>query len=311
MNKQPQEIKGYVLGLIGVTIFAATLPITKIAVGSADAPLMSGQFVTLARAAIAALLSALWLLWVRPPLPRGREWLWLAITASGVVIGFPLFMGLAMRHVDGIHASVVLGALPLVTAAFGALLHGQRAPAKFWLAAIVGAALVMLFAVWQAPNAQTSTWGSFAVSGADLLLLAAVVCASMGYTTGAQLAQTHRSETVISWALVIASPITLPGMWLTWPAQSMPTVSWLSLGYVAFFSMWIGFFAWYRGLAVGGVMRVSQVQLLQPFLGILFSIPLLGEQWSWTAAFFAAAVVACVMVGRRALRDAQSCRQVT
>ncbi|UFS56122.1 DMT family transporter [Comamonadaceae bacterium M7527] len=305
MNKQPQEIKGYVLGLMGVTIFAATLPITKIAVGSADAPLMSGQFVTLARAAIAALLSALWLLWVRPPLPRAREWLWLAITAGGVVIGFPLFMGLAMRHVDGIHASVVLGALPLVTAVFSALLHGQRAPAKFWCAALLGTALVMLFAMWQTPNAHTTAWGSFAVSSADLLLLAAVVCASMGYTTGAQLARTHRSETVISWALVIASPITLPGMWLTWPTDTMPTASWLALGYVALFSMWIGFFAWYRGLALGGVMRVSQVQLLQPFLGILFSIPLLGEQWSWTAAVFAAAVVACVMVGRRALRNAQ------
>jgi len=298
------EMKGYVLGVIGVTVFAATLPITKIAVGSDAEPLMSGQFVTLARAAIAPMLSALWLLWVRPPMPRGRDWLWLGVTACAVVIGFPLFMGLAMRHVDGTHASVVLGALPLATAACGALLHGQRAPRHFWLAAVAGAALVMAFAMWNAPTAAGFGMGSLSITGADLLLLCAVLCAALGYTTGADLAKKHRSETVISWALVVASPITLPGMLMTWPDAPMPAASWFALAYVALFSMWIGFFAWYRGLALGGVMRVSQVQLLQPFLGILFSIPLLGESWSWTAVTFAGAVVACVMLGRRALRHA-------
>ena len=171
------EMKGYVLGVIGVTVFAATLPITKIAVGSDAEPLVSGQFVTLARAAIAAMLSALWLLWVRPPMPRGRDWLWLGVTACAVVIGFPLFMGLAMRHVDGTHASVVLGALPLATAACGALLHGQRAPGHFWLAAVAGAALVMAFAMWKAPTAAGIDMGSLSITGADLLLLCAVLCA--------------------------------------------------------------------------------------------------------------------------------------
>jgi drug/metabolite transporter (DMT)-like permease len=300
-NADHSELKGYVLGLIGVTIFAATLPVTKIAVGTEAMPLMSGQFVTLARAAIAAVLSGLWLLWVRPALPQGRDWLWLAVTACGVVIGFPMLMGLAMRHVDGTHASVVLGALPLATAALGALLQGQRAPRRFWIAAVLGAVLVMLFAMWHAPDSAAFGLGHMAVSGADVLLLLAVVCAAVGYTTGAALSKQHRAETVISWALVVASPVTLPGMFMTWPDAPMPTVSWFALAYVALFSMWIGFFAWYRGLAMGGVMRVSQVQLLQPFLGILFSIPLLGEAWSWTAVAFAAAVVACVAIGRSSL----------
>ena len=140
------ELKGYLLGVVGVAIFSATLPMTKLAVGSDATPLMSGEFISFARAAIAALLSLGWLAIVRPPLPRGRDWAWLGITAFGVVLGFPLFSSMAMRYVDGTHASVVLGVLPLATAGVGALVQRRRAPLSFWLASMVGCALVVWFA---------------------------------------------------------------------------------------------------------------------------------------------------------------------
>ena len=315
------ELKGYLLGVVGVAIFSATLPMTKLAVGSDATPLMSGEFISFARAAIAALLSLGWLAIVRPPLPRGRDWAWLGITAFGVVLGFPLFSSMAMRYVDGTHASVVLGVLPLATAGVGALVQRRRAPLSFWLASTVGCALVVWFAARRSVPALGPELGlalgpglelgqtndspgfSLGVGYADGLLLMAVLMAAMGYTSGAMLSARHRAETVISWALVITLPVTAFGTWQTWPTAPMPAIAWAALAYVAIFSMWIGFFAWYRALAVGGVMRVSQVQLLQPFFGILVSIPLLGETWSWESMAFASAVVASAFIGRQCLKN--------
>jgi drug/metabolite transporter (DMT)-like permease len=299
LQLRQNELKGYFLGFLGVAIFSATLPVTKLAVGTDASPLMSGQFVAFARAAIAGTLSLLWLLWVKPSSPKGHDWLLLAVTACGVVFGFPLLTSHAMRYVDGTHASVVLGLMPLATALCGALVYRRRPPITFWLASLAGCGLVMAFTIWRGHGELGAN--AMGLSFADVMLFGAVVLGAIGYTSGAALATRHRSETVISWALVISLPLTTIGAWHSAPTAPMPTVAWAALGYVALFSMWIGFFAWYRGLVLGGVMGVSQVQSLQPFLGILVSIPLLGEAWSWVTIAFAAAVVVTVYIAKKCL----------
>ena len=286
------ERKGLWLGFIGVAIFALTLPMTRMAVGTPDAPLMSGVFVALGRAVVAAALSALFLVATRAPLPRRRDWKPLAITSAGVVFGFPLFTSVAMRHVEAVHASVIVGVLPLATALVGALLHRQRPSAGFWLCAALGSALVVAFALLHAG-------GGLRLHLADVLLLAAMACAAVGYGYGARLSERMRAEHVICWALVIALPLTLPFALFTRPAEALPASAWGAFAYVAVFSMWIGFFAWYRGLALGGTVRVSQVQLVQPFLSMLCAVPLLGERLDLLTVGFGLAVIATVFAGKR------------
>jgi drug/metabolite transporter (DMT)-like permease len=286
------ERQGLWLGVIGVTIFALTLPMTRLAVGTPDAPQMSGVFIALGRAAVAGVLSAIFLLATRAPRPDRRDWLPLAITSAGVVFGFPLLTSVAMRHVQAVHASVIVGVLPLATAAVGAWLHRQRPSAAFWLCALAGTALVIAFALLQSGH-------GLALAPADLLLLAAMACAAVGYGWGARLSQRMRAEHVICWALVIALPLTVPLALLTRPTHPLAPAAWLGFAYVAVFSMWLGFFAWYRGLAIGGTVRVSQVQLMQPFLGMLFAVPLLGESIDALTLGFAAAVIATVFIGKK------------
>lgn len=289
---KPQETRGLWLGLVGVVIFALTLPMTRLAVGTAEAPQMSGVFIALGRAVVAALLSAAFLVATRAPRPRREDWWPLAITSAGVVFGFPLFTSVAMRYVEAVHASVIVGVLPLATALVGALLHRQRPSAAFWACAALGSALVVAFAMLKAGS-------GLLLHPADLLLLAAMACAAVGYGYGARLSQRMRAEHVICWALVIALPITLPLALWTLPRATLPASAWWGFGYVAVFSMWIGFFAWYRGLALGGTVRVSQVQLVQPFLSMLFAVPLLGERLDLLTLGFGVAVIATVFVGRR------------
>ena len=285
--------KGLWLGLLGIVIFSVTLPMTRLAVGTPDAPQMSGLFIAMGRAVVAAGLSAALLLVTRAPLPARDDWLPLAITASGVVFGFPLFTSIAMRHVDAMHASVIVGVLPLATAAVGALLHRQRPSTGFWLCAALGSALVVAFAVFRSGSSGVS------ISFADVLLLAAMLCAAVGYCYGGRLAHHMRAEHVICWALVISLPITLPLSVLSWPVQAIQPAAWWGFAYVAVFSMWLGFFAWYRGLALGGTVRVSQVQLVQPFLSMLFAIPLLGENLDAVTVGFGLAVIATVFMGKK------------
>ena len=288
------EARGLALGLLGVVIFAATLPMTRLAVGTPEAPGMSGVFVAMARAVVAGALSALLLLAQRAPWPqRGDGWP-LALTALGVVFGFPLLTSLAMRHVSAVHASVLVGVLPLATAGVGALLHRQRPSAGFWACALLGTGLVVLFALLSAGGGSR-----LALHPADLLLLAAMLCGAVGYAYGGQLAQRMRADRVICWALVLSLPATLPLAALSWPAAPQTAVAWGALAYVAVFSMWLGFFAWYRGLALGGTVRVSQVQLVQPFLGMLVAVPLLGERLDAVSVGFGLAVMATVLAGRR------------
>ncbi len=288
------ESRGLWLGLLGVVLFAITLPMTKLATGPAQAPLLSPVFVTFGRAAVAGLLSLVYLSLTTGARPRGRrQWGAVAFIACCVVVGFPLFLALGLRHVEAVHASVVIGILPLATAVIGSLWLRQRPSAGFWLCAIAGSVLVAVFVLLRNNAADSNAqW-------ADLLLVLAVLSAAFGYVGGGRLTLQLGAERTICWVLVISLPITLPVMLMSWPATSMPTSAWLGFTYVAVVSMWIGFFAWYRGLALGGTVRVSQVQLVQPFLSMLFAVPLLGESLDLMTVGFALAVIATVFIGKK------------
>jgi drug/metabolite transporter (DMT)-like permease len=293
MTRSVNETRGLWLGLLGVTIFAMTLPMTRLAVGPAGDPQLPPLFVTAGGAAVAGLLSLVYLWVTRAPRPRSSQLGDLAICAAGTVVGFPLFLALALRHVDAMHAAVITGVLPLATALAAALSFRQRPSNGFWVCAVLGCALVVAFAAQQGGGLRL----------ADGLLLLAVSSASIGYVSGARLSSQMRAEQVICWVLVLSLPLSFPVMAASWPAQPVRASAWLGFGYVTLFSMWLGFFAWYRGLALGGTVRVSQVQLVQPFLALLFAVPVLGESLQASTVVFSLAVIATVFVGKRMPTD--------
>jgi drug/metabolite transporter (DMT)-like permease len=293
MSLHPHAVRnGLLLGTLGVVIFALTLPLTRLAVGTPEAPQMSGVFVSAGRATVAALLSIVFLWATRAPMPKRTDWLPLCVVTLGVVFGFPMFSSVAMRHVEAVHASVMLGVVPLATALVGAWLHRQRPSAGFWVCAGLGTALVVTFAVLR------SGQSGLMLAGADILLLLAMACAAVGYGVGALLSQRLRADHVICWALVIGLPLNMPLALAEYPQATIKFEAWLGFFYVAVFSQWLGFFAWYRGLALGGTVRVSQMQLLQPFLSMLFAVPILDESLDALTIGFGLAVIATVAIGR-------------
>lgn len=289
------ETLGMWLGVLGVAIFAVTLPMTRLATGTQAAPQLSPWFVTVGRAALAGALSAVFLLATRSPRPQPHQWKPLGIAVLGNAVGYPLLLGYALRVVTASHAAVITALLPLVTAAVAAWVLHQRARLGFWVCAVVGSLLVVAFSMLRASQHS----GGFGLEWADLLLVGAVIAASFGYIYGAQVTPSLGAERVICWVCVMALPFTLPATLVLWPEQSIAISAWVGFVYVGVFSMWMGFFAWYRGLALGGALRVSQTQLLQPFLSILASIPLLGEPLDVVTLSFAVAVVATVVLGKK------------
>lgn len=280
---------GYVLGGLGVFIFALTLPMTRLAVGDNQHPQLSPFFVTAGRAAVAGLLSAAYLLVRRCSVPPRALWRTLGLSAAGTVIGFPLGIAMALREVPSMHAAVVTGLLPLATAIGGAITTKKRHSLGFWFCAILGCVLVIAFAHHQ---------GGGRLVGADGWLLFSIISAAIGYVAGARASAQLPSPQVISWVLVGSLPLTLPLMLLAWPQGRIEAAAWIGFGYVAVFSMWIGFFAWYRGLVLGGVVRVSQVQLLQPFLALLLAALILGERLDPLTLGFSLVILVVVAVGR-------------
>ena len=291
MNKK--ELHGLWLGLLGVLLFSITLPVTRLAVGTPDAPLLTGFFIAFGRAGVAGLLSVVYLVSVKATPPTAKQYQSLAMVSLGVVFGFPLLTSLAMRYVPAAHASVITGVLPLATAALAARVNLQRPSVGFWLCAVSGCVLVLGFAILR--SGQSGWWPHTA----DLMLLAAMALGAIGYVWGGRMSTQMPAQQVISWALVMSLPVTLPLAWVFRPLEPVPWFAWAGFAYVSLFSMWLGFFAWYRGLAMGGTVRVSQVQLLQPFLGMLFAIPILGESLDATTVGFGLAVVATVFLGRK------------
>lgn len=282
--------KGFAWGVLGVVIFAMTLPMTRLAVGAASDPQLTPAFVTAGRAALAGLLSVVYLMVIRAPWPARRHWPTLAVSALGTVVGFPMSLALALRQVDATHAAVVTGLMPMSTAVIGALVLRQRPSLGFWGCAVAGFVLVLCFAAWQ---------GGGALSAGDGWLLLAVLFTGIGYVAGGKVAAEMPAPQVICWVLVMSLPLTLPAALWFWPTAPARLASWGGFLYVSLFSMWLGFFAWYRGLAMGGLVRVSQVQLVQPFLALLFAVPILGERLDLLTVAFALAVIGVVFLGKR------------
>ena len=283
--------QGWLNGLIGVVIFSGSLPATRLAV--LDLPPV---WLTVARASIAGLLALVVVLWCRQPRPARSQMASLAVVAGGVVLGFPLLTALALQHVPAAHSIVLVALLPLCTAVCGVWRGGERLRPAFWALSLLGAALVLGFALW----AAWQQGGETSLVGDGLMLLAVAVC-GLGYAEGAKLSRSLGGWQVISWALVLSLPVMLPlTLWL-WPADlsAVRAPAWWGLAYVALFSMWLGFVFWYRGLAQGGIAAVGQLQLLQPLLGLALAAWLLGEAVSPAMLAVTVAVIACVAGAKR------------
>ncbi|MBW4695282.1 MAG: DMT family transporter [Lyngbya sp. HA4199-MV5] len=286
-SQSQKELAGFVYGLVGVLVFSLTLPATRIAVSGFDP-----VFVGLGRAIVAAGLSLILLVTTRQTIPPLRFLPQFCIVVAGVVVGFPLLSAIAMQDAPASYGAVITGLLPLSTALCGVWRAGERPSIPFWIFAGLGSALVIGFAL-------VSGGGSLRL--ADLALLGAVAAAGLGYAEGAVLSRTFGSWQVICWALLLSTPMLLPIVLQHVPAHvsSISPGALLGFLYVSVFSMFLGFFAWYQGLYLGGVARVGQVQLLQPFLTIVASTLLLGEHLTITTVIFAAGVIICVALGKR------------
>ena len=287
----PNRIKsdqrlGLVFGLVGVLLFAGTLPATRIAVASFDA-----GFLTFGRAFVASIAAGICLLSRRKKFPRNHMWS-LIFAGLMLVYGFPGFMTLAMISVPASHGGVVLGILPLSTAIFAVILAGERPSLLFWLCGIIGAVLIVIFTL------KHSHW---VFQAGDLWLLIAALCASAGYVISGKLSHQMPGWEVICWCLVIFVPISATGMYAFWkpgylvvPAPQLGAFAYVSLG-----SMFLGFFAWNAGLKLGGIARVGQLQLLQTFFTLGIAALLLDEKITLETFGFAIAVLVTVLAGQK------------
>jgi drug/metabolite transporter (DMT)-like permease len=281
-------LHGSAWGALGVAIFSFSFPATRLAVDGID-PFVVG----LGRAVVAAALAAVVLLVTRAPRPRREHWPRLAVVALGVVVGFPLLTALALQDVPAAHGSVVIGILPAATAVMAVLRAGERPGLPFWAASAAGLAAVVAFALSR---------GAGSLHVADLeLLLGAVLC-GLGYAEGGALARELGGPQVICWALLLAAPVLVPVVAVIAAGADLhaSASAWLGFAYVSVFSMFLGFFAWYRGLALGGVARVGQVQLAQPVLSLGWAALLLGEAVGPGTLLTAGAVLACMAGTQRA-----------
>ena len=276
-------------GLLGIAAFSFTVPFTRVAVAGIP-PLFIGS----GRAVVAAVLAAAALALTRQRLPQPRTWPRLALVAGGVVAGFPLLTSYALTAVPAAHGAVVIALLPAATATVAILRTGERPPAVFWAVMVLGSLTAASFAFLQSGGVGQLHW-------ADLLLLGAVACAAVGYAEGGLLARELGAWQTIAWALLLAAPAMLVlavASVLNQPPSATPA-QWAAFGYLAVVSMFLGFFAWYRGLAIGPMAQVSQIQLVQPVLSIGWAALLLGEALTWATVIGAFAVILCAAAAVR------------
>ncbi|HEU5036805.1 MAG TPA: DMT family transporter [Nocardioides sp.] len=279
----PASRAGLWWGLLGVAAFSFTVPLTRVAVDG-----LSPLFIGSGRAVVAAALAIVWLTVTRQVLPQGRQWVRLAVVGGGVVVGFPLLTSFALTGAPASHGAVVIAVLPAATAAMTVLRGHERPPAAFWVAAGAGAAAALVFA-----SAQGGGWGT--LHPADLLLFGAVGAAAVGYAEGGYLARELGAWQTVSWALVLCAPL-MVGLTVVSAAQQTPhgtAQQWACFAYLGVISMFWGFFAWYRGLAIGPMAQVSQVQLVQPVLSIAWAGLVLGEHLTWATIFGGVVVILC------------------
>lgn len=290
---------GWISGFIGMAIFSGSLPATRAAVTGFDP-----VFLTVARAAIAGMLGLGLLFVFRQKSPERRDLLPLAVIALGVVVGFPLLTALALQHMSSAHSVVFIGLLPLSTAIFGVLRGGERPRPAFWLFSLAGSALVAGYAMAR---------GTGAVSAGDLLMLAAIVMCGLGYAEGGRLSRRLGGWQVISWALVMGAPLlAIPTLMvlLRGPIEA-PAEAWATFAFLVLGPQFLAFFAWYRAMALIGIARTSQIQLMQIFVSLGVAAWWLGETLEPDIVFFALWVLAAVLVGQRARVRLQTVRQET
>ncbi len=280
---QENTANGWLNGFIGVVLFSGSLPATRMAVFAFDP-----VFLTLARASIAGLLALLTLVIFKEKRPEKKQLGSLGIVAIGCVVGFPLLSALALQHITSAHSIVFIGILPVSTAVFGIIRGGERPKPIFWLFSALGSLLVIGYALAQGLTASPL---------GDVLMILSVILCGLGYAEGAKLTKTLGGWQVISWALVLSSPIMLPLAFIYMPPSfnEVTIGAWGSLAYVSLFSMFIGFVFWYKGLAQGGTATIGQLQLLQPFFGLALAAWLLHEQVSIGMLAVTVGVILCVV----------------
>lgn len=285
-------VEAYALGLISVAAFALTLPFTKVLTGYLSA-IQIGIF----RSAIAALAALPLLYFFHAPLPNKSQIKRLLLTSVGIVYGFPILTAIGMQSVPVSHGGVVLAALPLSTAIFGTLITRDRPPLAFWLTALAGLALVLMFTILK--------HGLGGIHAGDLALLGAIILAGFGYAQGGALSREMKGWQVMCWMLAINTPILFPLAYFSYDAAafgSLGIVQWEALGFLALVNSLLGFFTWNRALAIGGIQRISQLQLLQPFFTYAYSIVLMNEALDWLTLGVCVAVVALVVLSTRTLK---------
>ena len=282
-----KKSNGFLNGFLGVLIFSGSLPATRAAVMGFD-PL----FLTVARAGLAGLVALALLLYFKEKRPHKTQLVSLFLVAIGVVVGFPLLTALALQHVTSAHSIVFIGLLPLSTALFGVIRGGERPHIGFWLFSTLGSLLVMGYS---ANSGFTASWQG------DMLMLAAIVVCGFGYAEGAVLSRSLGGWQVISWALALSLPIMGPLAIFSAPQTfyGIAPLSWICLAYVSLFSMLIGFVFWYRGLAQGGIAAVGQLQLLQPFMGLVLAATILNEPVDSAMILVSSGVILCVAAAKK------------
>ncbi len=268
---------------MGVAAFSLTMPFTRVAVGG-----LSPLFIGSGRAVVAAVLAGVTLAATRQTVPGSRQWLRIAVVAAGVVVGFPILTSYALSVTPASHGAIVVALLPAATAVTAVLRTGEQPTRAFWLFSLAGAIATVVFALLQSGGIGRVHW-------ADLLLFGAVLAAAVGYSEGALLAREIGSWQTVSWALILSSPLmlTLTVVAFGRQAPSGSAVEWACFAYLSAVSMYLGFFAWYRGLAIGPMSRVSQVQLVQPIMSLCWAALLLGERIGWLTFVGGLVVIAC------------------
>ena len=284
-----RESKGMLIGFIGILIFSLTLPVTKIAVLS-----FNPYFIAFGRAALAGMFAVAYLVLKKETTPTKVDFVKFVIIALGIVFGFPILTTLAMTHGSSSHGAVILGMMPLATTVIGVLRFKERPSLGFWLVSLLGAGLVVLYALLKSSGSFTYIDGLLVLGG---------ISACIGYVEGGELSRKMNPRAVISWVLVISLPLNLVMAWITFNPQyiNAGAEAWTSFFYLSLFSMYLGFFFWYEGLAIGGIARVSQVQLTQPFCTLLAASILLGDALTVMNLIFAVVVVSTVILGKKML----------
>ena len=286
MQESRKEKMGILLGLLGVICFSLTLPATSVAV-----EYFGATFVGLGRGVIAAILVAIILIVKKVKLPTARQFKSLLIVSLGAVLGFPLLTSWAMTSLPVSHGAIELALLPLATAGFAMMRAGEIPSRKFWLSSIAGALAVIIYAIYL---------GLGQLHIADFALLATVVILGLSYAEGGMLAQELGSWQVIAWAIIMAAPFLIIPVYLNVSGEMLhaPLKAWISFLYLAIVSQFLAYVAWYGGMAMGGISRVSQIQYLQPFLMIIFAALFLHESITVFTIVIAIAVVLSVIIGK-------------